>query len=295
MKIEENLGRALFTKMKSFIRLGAIVEKHRCIMRARLKRIAVRLGLLAFAIVVMRQTNAHADVILLNTGFEPSLYTQGPLLNQDGWTLSSVPIVQQATKFSGLQAVRFDANGLTGQSTARHLFSYESIGNPDSIVTFSIQAMITSAPTHSRWTILSVFSPGLFQTQINVHPNGITELRTGPGPQGGNVPFPFDVWNRFDLAIDMNTKLVTASLNGQSLGEKTLTNPDQTSLFQVGFGVNSVPGVDTGFFDDLRIASIPEPNSLLLVTLGAAIMMSLHFLKRSGKRVLHRLPMNQRN
>lgn len=230
-----------------------------------------RLQLISFLLVSWLASIGNADLILFETGFESPEYAQGPLMNQDGWFNSTVPVVQQATKFSGLQAVRFDATGLTGQNSARHLFSYSSVGNPELVVKFSMQAMISSSDTQSRWTIFSVFSPGVFQAQVNVHPNGTAELRTAGNPPTVALPIAYDVWNRFDLEVDMSSKLATAYVNGLSLGQKQIAAPSETSLFQMGFGVNSSPGTDAGYFDDLRIESVPEPSSLCFAIIGAAI------------------------
>ncbi len=221
-----------------------------------------------------------ADTILLDTGFEPPTYSLGSLVGQDGWFNTSVGVVQQTTKFAGLQAVRHDATGLTGQNSARHLFTYSSVGNPEPVVRFSMQAMIANNATQSRWTIMSVFSPGFNQSQILVFANGTVELRAGTSSTTVLIPIAYDVWNRFELEIDLNSQLAAGSYNGLSLGQKPLLTSGVTTINQVGFGVNSLPGTDTGYFDNLRIVSVPEPSSVLLVIFGTAVS----FMRRRRAR-----------
>ncbi len=212
-----------------------------------------------------------ADTILFETGFEPPSYSQGALLGQNGWVRSADPFVQQATKFSGLQAVQLNATGLAGQSASRHAISYLATNNPESIVRLSSQVLISSSAVQSRWTIFSLFSPGGFQAQINVHPDGIVGLGT-TGPQVGGLPFTFDVWNSLKLTVDLNSQFANAYINGLFIGQKVIAIPGETSLSQIGFGLNSVPGTDTGYFDNIRVvSSVPEPSSSFLGIMGVMI------------------------
>jgi hypothetical protein len=59
-------------------------------------------------------------------------------------------------------------------------------------------------------------------------------------------------------------------MNGSLVGSGSLSKPD-TTLTGFEWGVNSDPGTDTGFIDNISITSsaVPEPSSVLMIGIGA--------------------------
>jgi hypothetical protein len=214
-------------------------------------------------------SSASADTILYQTGFEPPRYGLGGLLGQDNWgNTTSVPFVQSSNTFSGTQAVQFNANGLSAQTIIGRPIAYSSVGNSESVVKFTMRAKLTNSVSTSNWNIFSVSSDAGFLVQLLVVQNRNARIASA-GASTGNVLIASDVWNHYEMNIDFSAQMASAFVNGQLIGQRPLHFSPATNVNRVAFGVNSLPGSDTIFYDDLLVMSIPEPRSIVLLMCGA--------------------------
>lgn len=230
-----------------------------------------RIGLAAALVSVLSVTVCHATVIF-QTGFEQPDYAPGALAGQNGWISSSVPYVESGIAFSGSQAVAVDATGTSGQNIDDLGLNYTALGNPENVVTYDVEFMQSTLGTSSLWDVLAAFgSPG-FISQVLVDGYGNVYIDS----VGGTVNVSRGVWNDFQLSLDFSTQTASAYANGQFVGSETFESP-ATGLnpYQgVAFGINSSPGTDSGYFDNLTItsaaAAVPEPSTAWLIALGLA-------------------------
>ncbi len=82
---------------------------------------------------------------VFQTGFEPAIYTIGQLKTQDGWGST---LVQSGTVQGGTQALGLSAAGLLPQISSRSI-AYNATGNPDRIVTLSMDFFLESAAANN--------------------------------------------------------------------------------------------------------------------------------------------------
>ncbi|HUK07187.1 MAG TPA: hypothetical protein VLX09_04890 [Stellaceae bacterium] len=85
----------------------------------KLSLVGVAVGI---AITLGASEQALAGVVY-STGFEPPTYTTGALAGQDGWFAGSgtdIGMVETTTVLAGMQAVEFDATGVSGQHFDGH-------------------------------------------------------------------------------------------------------------------------------------------------------------------------------
>jgi hypothetical protein len=225
---------------------------------------------LGIAILFGHSSSVSADTILYQTGFEAPAYSLGNLAGQDSWSPLAVltPVVQSATTFSGSQAAHFNATGLTGQTIVGRPITYNALGNPESIVRFTMRAMITSAATTSNWNIFSISSSAGFLAQTLVVQSRNARI-SGGGAATGSIFIQPDVWNQYEMNVDFANQWATAYVNGEFIGQRPLSVNPATNITRVAFGVNSLPGTDSIFYDDLLVMSIPEPGSMALLSCGA--------------------------
>lgn len=219
-------------------------------------------------------TQASASVVF-QTGFEPSPtetpgYDLGELAGQNGWFGASGVTVENSTVFSGSQAVSYSATGLSGPNIIGHPLTYNSVANPDQIVTIDMKFEESATGERSVWDAVDVYgNPGFtFIAQIVVG-----TLGNASAGFGTLVPVTRGTWNDYQLTLNFATGVVSASVNSQSLGSGTFT---ATSLYTVDLGINSSPGSDTGFWDQVSVtetAATPEPGSagLLLAAIGLMV------------------------
>ena len=240
---------------------------------------------LTFGAVVATATPVN-ETVIFQTGFETTDspgYTVGALNGQNGWCCSAVGTVENTTVFAGSQAVQFAASGTTGQNVDDHGLSYTATGNPNFIVTMSTEFMEGATGTSSLWDVLAAFgSPG-FLGQLFVD-NGVASL-----DGNGSVVVSVGVWNEYSLMLNFNTQTETAFVNGQVIASEPFATP-ATGLNPVqglAFGINSSPGTDSGYWDDVSVVSTsPEPSSLELLFLGlvaAAVIAKSQLATRSAR------------
>ena len=234
-------------------------------------------GLYLIAVLAGFCGTASATTTLFSSNFEAPTYAPGTLSGQNGWFntgsgwgTAPFPVVEQATTFAGAQALEFGATGATGQAGQNHSLSYSLSGNSETTVTIDIEALLTSAGTASDWDMLGLFSSNGFLAQLTVLPNGNATLGL-QSSSVGSVPVSRDTWNLFQLSLNFTTQVVTASVNGQNIGAGPFANGPVTNLTDVGLGINSSPGTDTAYFDNLSVVSTaaPEPSAMLLLSIGA--------------------------
>jgi hypothetical protein len=224
-------------------------------------------GLLAMSLAPI----VHAGIIF-QTGFESTdtpAYSTGQLSGQNGWTGLTAGVVENSTAFSGSQAVSFDSTGTVGQNLMHQAITYDSLSDPDQIVVFDIHFMASATGTTSNWTVVGASGTGgLFIGGIVVSTSGLAS-----DGFGNTVAVTRGTWNDFQLILDFTSQTASGFVNSQALGTGSFFNAS-TKLVSYGFGVNSSPGTDTGFFDQTSINSVPEPGytGLLAVGIGFIVL-----------------------
>jgi hypothetical protein len=231
--------------------------------------------IIAFAIAVQ---DARADVIFA-TGFEPPAYSLGQLAGQDGWTGSSIPVVQSSIVQSGTQAAAFDASLATGgQHLVSHSLSYDSSSSPLKTVTIQEDFYMTSAGTRSYWDVISTSGNGGFIGQLLIFPGNVAKLGLASSTVG-DAPVSLDHWNTFDLVLNYQDQVQSAYLNGQFIGSGSFANTN-TTLNNFSFGINVDPGTDQAYFDNIAVSAVPEPSSLTMAMASGLVMVGCSRLRR---------------
>ena len=235
-----------------------------------------------FLLAVLFSLGVHARAgVIYQTGFEPPTYTTGQLQGQDGWFNSTVPVVETTTVHSGAQAAAFSAVGLVGQNTARHALSYDSGSDPNGVVQLQAWAFLSGTGTLSRWDIFAAIGDGGFLAQLLVIGN---TARLGTAGFTGNTIVPLAAWNQFNLDLDFHSQLATAYVNGQLIGQSSFAGTTQHTLTEFAYGMNSLPGTDQLFLDDLSITSaVPEPASVILLLTAVPLVWQRRKLSRMIK------------
>ena len=211
--------------------------------------------------------------VIYQTGFETTdspAYVTGPLAPQNGWCCSPVGTVENTTVFAGSQAVQFDASGTSGQNIDNEGLTYTAVGNPEDVVIMDTEFMQSVTGSSSLWDVFASFGTPGFLTQLFVS-DGVANL------DGiGAVPVGRGAWNDYRLVLDFSSQTATGLVNGQFIASEPFQSAATglSPIQGVAFGINSSPGTDSGFWDNLSIVSTtaPEPSSLtlLLAGLGAA-------------------------
>jgi uncharacterized repeat protein (TIGR01451 family) len=192
--------------------------------------------------------------VLLQTGFESTetpAFATGPLIGQNGWFLlygSPAPVVQTSTVFAGTQAVQLNATGLVGQN----LFSH-NLTDPlaEKILVFDVHFQQSLTGTGSVWDVLSVIGNGGFMAQVAVDAAGYAALNFGTS-QIGVVPVTRGVWHDFRLVLNFQTKQASAFVDGTLIGSGAYAS-SSTAVATLDMGINTTPGTDSGFFDDVSV------------------------------------------
>ncbi len=227
--------------------------------------------------VLSAMTPLAADT-LYTSGFESPAYTLGALSGQDGWFefSSNAATVETATVFAGSQAVDYNAAGATGQDGAFHPLSYSSVGNASNLVELDMEFQQSVAGTSSTWDVFVADGSSGFLGQLLVLPDGDVTLGLASSTVG-SVPIARGAWNDFQYFFDFSNQTMTAYVNSELIGSGAFANPS-TDLTSVGFGVNSLPGTDSAFYDNLTVtsaAATPEPGSAALVLAGIGAFVTI--------------------
>ncbi len=238
-------------------------------------QVASRMAMRAFPavmVLVFAQQGARGATIY-QTGFEPPTYSVGQLVGQNGWTDSTIPVVETTTVFSGSQAAGFNASADTsGQSLARQPISYSSVGNPSQLVRFQAEFFVSAAGVSStNWDVIAVFGNTGFLTQMIVFDNTVAFGTLNASL--GFLPMIRGQWNSYEIDINYSNDVVSGYINGTLIGSGSLSVPDTTAT-SFAWGINGSPGTDMGYIDNILITSssaVPEPSSVILA--GIAILM----------------------
>jgi hypothetical protein len=216
----------------------------------------------AAVLITLGSLSAHADV-LYQTGFEPPVYSVGPLNGQDGWSSPSLGQVETTTVLSGSQAVSVTLSALVFPA---HVLAYDSSSNPGAIVQIRDDILLTGSLS-AQVEGIALFGNAGFIGQL-VAQGSSFQLALASTAVGSIAVTP-DVWHALELDINFVTQTQTAYVDGVFLGQGPLAHPT-TSLTSVDLGGYGSAGLnETAFFDDFN-ATVPEPASMALLGAGLA-------------------------
>jgi hypothetical protein len=218
---------------------------------------------------------AHAQV-LFQTGFEPPAYTTGALNGQNGWAAPSNGTVESSTVLTGSQAVQFLSSGLSTQSLISQPITYSSIGTLATLVKVQLDFQVSTSGTQSNWDGIAVQgSTGFLGQVVDVSGNFGLGLASSIV---GSIPVVRGVWHHLELDLDYSAQVLTAYIDGVLLGTGPFVH-SSTTLSLLSLGVNSAPGSDLGYFDNVLVsainptATVPALSSWGLV--GLALLLAV--------------------
>jgi hypothetical protein len=219
---------------------------------------ALPLAAMAF-LTTLGSVSAQAGVVY-QTGFEPPLYSVGPLNGQDGWGNASSDVqVETTTVQSGSQAVSVN---LAAFDFPNRNVVYDSSSNPGAILELGIGILLTGSLS-TQVEALALAGDGGFMSQLLAEGSNFTY-------GGQRTPITTGVWYSLDLDINFATQTGTAFVDGVFLGEEALANPT-TSLELVELGGFGSAGLnETAFYDNLSVVAAPEASTWAMLLLGFA-------------------------
>src|SRR5262245_23158676 len=177
-------------------------------------------------------------------------------------------MVQNTTLFRRGACRGVKPTGLTGQTLGNHGLTYDPTG--ETLVDMTGEFYLSTTGTPTNWDVAGFFGKsGGFIDQLVVVNSGVVEL--GINVFAGNVPVAKCVWNSFEMRFDCTTLTKSAYVNGTFVGQGGM-GPDPLALYT--FGINSFPGTDSCFLDNINITvtAVPEPSSAVM---GLALIGSL--------------------
>lgn len=229
------------------------------------------LNTLTLAAGLMLAAQAQAATVLYSTGFEQPAYTTGNLVGQDGWTGPLLGTVQTTTVASGLQALQVSTAGIAAQRLAFHNVAYNSVGNPEQVVRFSVDFLIGNLSTAAVFLdSLAVLGNAGFvgQQLVNGQTGQLCPLSCNGPVLGTNT------WYRLMLEVDFETDTALNYVNGVLFSTVPLAGAS-TALTGFALGINSslaqsnsVVYFDNVFIESLSRQQVAEPGSVALAGIG---------------------------
>jgi PEP-CTERM motif len=222
---------------------------------------------IALALVFASTSALHATT-LFSTSFEAPTYTPGAAVGQGSLLQfsGSSGTIETGVAHTGTQAIEFNAaTDTSGQSTMATTVPFTATPS-DETVDIQMSAEFTSTTAGTVYNILGLFSSEAYLEELS-YLNGEVSLASN----GDSVAVSAGVWNTYGLHLDFTTDTLTATVNGQVLGSSQFSNVN-TGIENIFFGINSLPGNDAAYFDDLSVttpSAVPEPSSLALLGTGA--------------------------
>ena len=242
------------------------------------KKIAAAALICAIHLIASGQARAG---VVYQTGFENPPFTLGPINGQDSWNVFSgggtnnVPVIQNAVKFAGSQAVEIDAALASGQTGP---WRFDASSPSDMIVQMQAEVMLTSSSTQTAWQFAGLTgSLGTFYGGFNPLPDGTLQIITAGFPITGPV-ITRDVWQQWGVVYNFSTQTFDVLINNAVVASnEPFLNP--SSAFGTGIfdTFNAVGGNDKGYLDNYSItgSTVPEPGSFLLLGTGLPTQLAL--------------------
>ena len=227
---------------------------------------ASMIGAALAVVAIAAGAPARAETVF-STGFEPPGYATGQLAGQNGWFNDTNAFVQNSTVESGLQAVSVSDN-TTGQYVTYHAVSYNSVGNPDKLVTISTGFELSAVGSPIYWeALVAIDNSPRFITQFLV--NGETGQACGYNPCNGPILAP-GTWYDLSMLLNYSTGTATDFVDGVAFSSGSFyLSP--TTLGYVGLGINDAYGLGdaTASWDNISVSSsVPEPSTWAMMLAG---------------------------
>jgi uncharacterized protein (TIGR03437 family) len=217
----------------------------------------------AFEILGSRCQSARScseTVTIYQTGFELPKFGQGSMNGQDGWFVNGTAdqsFVEITTVETGAQTVEITPESAdSGEVGPQRNVTYNATNQ---ILTFGIDAYLTSLGSPSFWTVLDTqYNNPPSNIDITVDQTGQIHLFVATLDHPTGVMIARNVWNQYELEVNFLNHTVTAFYNGVAVLQPLPFPSAVTSLESFAFyalGVNA--GTDEGFFDNLSVTATP--------------------------------------
>lgn len=236
--------------------------------------------LFAAALAVLA-VGAQAQVY--STSFEAPTFTVGDLQGQGGWDTTNVGTptwtVSTDRAKTGTQSVKWSDAGVTSASS----FAWIDVSTfaPGAVPALSaaFSVFIEQNSAASRRFGFDIFYNSTDRSRLIIDKNtgifGNTAIASTAVSQLGTLSTASaGRWVDFFVNINFGTRAVTATVDGINIALPSLststTNATDIDLFR---GLNSPLSGETGlaYFDDYRVAAVPEPTTMALLALGAVV------------------------
>lgn len=213
------------------------------------------------AILIHAGTIASAQV-LFNADFEAPTYQTGALQNQDGWQHVSNSNLAVVVLGGGKDFSRGVVTPGVGGGYTRQLSGVSPI---QPILRTSADFRFSSLGGSSNRFYIATRSANEFGYSINVQ-NGIVELQGFGTGQDPTFAYNFQPDVYYNIGFDMNYSLNTISvfINGDTFVTRTASS--------YGVARMEVSAAGGTAYDNLRIAAVPEPATIVGSLIGIAAL-----------------------
>lgn len=252
----------------------------------RLSKTALAIG----AALLLNGGMAMAQTTIVDSnGFEGPDYAPGNLVGQEGWLNAGSNIgtatVQSTVTNGGLQAVQVDRAANNDDYWAVPSFVFPSIGFDQIVIEWDMRVTESNNPTDfgPNFGVQAYDANGVFSQLSGLLVDSATgEVLYQAGGTGFLTPITtvnFDEWNTYKTVLNFTTSEYTVYLNGSELATTDFIDAAADEFTDAGLSAqtgaasataNAVPG--TAYFDNFTVTQIPEPSSLALVAMGAALI-----------------------